>query len=136
MILDIETGPVGDIVLAQFNDFVMKFMDATASYTDDVIMVIRTGQFEYRAPPLKLQSPDKASLLTLGEDPVDGGHADLLMQAEEHLVDVLCTGMMTGVLLEHLQNSEAWHRDLQTRLFQLFRDFRQACFPPPKPNGT
>ena len=114
MIFHLETGFVGDLPLALFDQLVMELFDSSAAYADNVVMMILDGDFEYRATALELESADQAGLLALGQNPVDGCDADLFTLLDQHLIEVFCADVTAAIVLQHLQNLDAGKRNLKT----------------------
>jgi len=91
VVLYIESSPLCNFLLAGFDGLVVKLLNLTAADTDNVVVVIGTGQLEHRPVSFKLQAPDQTSLFALGHNPVNGCNTDIISLLQQQSVYIFCT---------------------------------------------
>lgn len=87
MIRKFVSQAVTDFNLPGFNDFILKFVHLAAFYTDHVIMVFTTIQFEYRISTFEMVAFNKSGSLELCEYSINGGQTNFFAFFKQILVD-------------------------------------------------
>ena len=115
---------LGHCMLSFFYDFVIKFVDSSAMYTDNVIMMRPAREFKNCLPASEIMSGDQSGRLELGKGAVDSGQANLLTSLMQFQVDILSGQMTVLSALEEFQHLDAWQGGFkagalltQTRLY-------------------
>lgn len=118
----------GDGLLAGLDRGLHELNDLAAAHAHQVVVVPPAVELEDRLATLEVVSGDQASTLELGQDPVNGGKADILSGFDQGLVDILRTEVAPVAVLQQGEDLDAWARNLQARLSNLL--MLQVLTPP------
>src|SRR5690606_32886840 len=114
MVLERE-APVGrDLALAALDVLVEELLDAATAQAHEVVVVVAMVELEDRLAGFEIAALEEAGLLELGEHPVHGRQADLVVLGEEFLEDVLGTHVAVTAGMEHLEDLQARERRLES----------------------
>jgi hypothetical protein len=69
-----------------------------------MIVMLSVIELKNRFAPIKLASSQDASLLKLGQHPINGGEPNINLVVEQRAVDILSTQVSFTRLAEHIEN--------------------------------
>jgi hypothetical protein len=113
VVRDLEAQSVGHRPLALLDPFVRELFDASAVSTHDMIVMRAFVQLENGGAAFKVMARHQPGRFELGQDPVDGREADILVHFEETPVDVFRAHVARLRAREDLENLHAWHGDFE-----------------------
>ena len=102
-----EATLLGDLCLTTLDFRVIKFFDATAVYTHQVIVMLSGIDFENGLARFKVVSFKESCLFKLGEDAVDGGQANVYVFGKQQSIYILGRQVANLTLLEQFKNFHA-----------------------------
>jgi hypothetical protein len=89
MVSNVESESRRNRCLAMLDFGIGEFLNLSASYAHDVIVVRALIQLENGIATLKITPCDEPGRFETGQDPVDGGQADVLMGLDQDPVDIV-----------------------------------------------
>ncbi len=81
VVMDLEAQLLGDGLLPLLDARIHELLHLAAVDAHDVVVVVATVQLEHRHAVLEMVARDQARRLELGQHPVHGGEADVLVRA-------------------------------------------------------
>ena len=119
MVADLKPQALGDGVLALFDPAIHELFHFSAVNTHDVIVMRALVEFENRHAALEVMARDQARGFELGEHPVDGGEADVLIGDQQLFINVFRAHVTRGSIGEDVQDFKTWQRDFETGITQV-----------------
>jgi len=122
VLLKPESALLRNLVLPLLDGLIKELLDAPAVQTDQVVMMAALIEFEDRLSRFKIGPQQNASLLKLGEHPIDRGKANIEPVGEQQLIDIFCAEVPHLGLLKKRQHFEPRHGDLESRALDIRRE--------------
>ena len=116
MVHDFVAVPAGNLPLQPLDVVVGELHHPARLDADHVIVVPAGLELEHRVVAGKVVARHEARLLELGQDPVDGGQADVVPGVSQAPVDVFSAQVVGPALLQDLEDSQPGRRGLQAGL--------------------
>lgn len=112
---------LGDLALLLLDGGIHELIDTTTLNADDMIVMRALVQLEDGAGTLEMMPLDQASLLELGQHPIDRGQANVLTTGAQVMIDLLCAHVPPLAMLQQFQDAQSWDGDLQSGAAQFPR---------------
>jgi hypothetical protein len=117
-----EAALGGDLVLALLDLGVEEFLHPAALQAHQVVVVVAFVELEDGLARFEVMALEEAGLFELGEDPIDGGQADIHVFGDQEAIDVFGGEMAILDLLEQvedLQRGKVALRPILLRFWEL-----------------
>jgi hypothetical protein len=101
-----EAALGGDLVLALLDLGVEEFLHPAALQAHQVVVVVAFVELEDGLARFEVMALEEAGLFELGEDPIDGGQADIHVFGDQEAIDVFGGEMAILDLLEQVEDLE------------------------------
>jgi hypothetical protein len=107
----------GDLALTLFDHFVGELDHLAAVEANQVVVVLLSGQLEYRLATFEVVTGNDTGIIKLVENAIDGSETNLFTQVDQSFIEIFGAGVLAVRLLQDFQDFDPGQGDLEPGLF-------------------
>jgi hypothetical protein len=109
----------GFLVLALFDDIVLKLNNQAALDADHMIVMVATLKLEYGMAAFKVVTTHQTSRLKLRKYTVNSGQTNIVLPIEKLAINIFSRHMTRRAVLQHFEDFEARQRYFEARVTEI-----------------
>ncbi len=108
---------LGDLALTLFDHFVGELDHLAAVEANQVVVVLLSGQLEYRLATFEVVTGNDTGIIKLVENAINGSETNLFTQVDQSFIEIFGAGVLAVRLLQDFQDFDPGQGDLEPGLF-------------------